>query len=144
MKPVKVVFYGKPKGWTAPHFSPMQKRMYSSRDYTASQARCRSCAKDAQDLAGNTEPYGGPVQAKMTFYHLVPKNWPRAKRMMVKTDEIRPVVKPDIDNVEKAIHDACKGVIFDDDNQIVKVTKDKKYALTEEEARIEVEYSRWP
>jgi len=38
-----------------------------------------------------------------------------------------PTVKPDIDNVLKTALDACNGVLFDDDKQIVKISAEQNY-----------------
>ena len=56
----------------------------------------------------------------------------KAKRLMAQRGILRPVVKPDIDNVAKAILDALNGVAFADDRQIVQVTCEKWYDITEE------------
>lgn len=36
--------------------------------------------------------------------------------------------KPDLDNIIKAICDACNGVVFKDDSQVVRITACKEYA----------------
>lgn len=40
---------------------------------------------------------------------------------------IVPTVKPDSDNAEKAIKDGCNGVVYRDDVQVVKDSKEKVY-----------------
>jgi Holliday junction resolvase RusA-like endonuclease len=48
---------------------------------------------------------------------------------------VRPVVKPDADNLLKTIADALNGVCYSDDSQIVEVTLNKWYA---EEPKAEI------
>ena len=37
-------------------------------------------------------------------------------------------MKPDIDNLFKAVTDACTGIVWKDDNQIVSTKSDKFYS----------------
>ena len=46
------------------------------------------------------------------------------------TGEIKPVVKPDVDNVAKSILDALNGIIYLDDKQIIELDIEKIYAET--------------
>ena len=46
--------------------------------------------------------------------------------------------KPDIDNIAKSILDAMNGFVFKDDNQVAKISIEKRFA-TEEKAEIIVE-----
>ena len=42
--------------------------------------------------------------------------------------DIKPTVKPDADNVEKAVKDALNGVVWVDDCQVVNCEKEKFYS----------------
>ena len=46
------------------------------------------------------------------------------------TGEIKPIVKPDVDNVAKSILDALNGIIYLDDKQIIELDIEKIYAET--------------
>lgn len=70
------------------------------------------------------------------FYRSVQKSVSKIERKRRLSNEHPPVVKPDIDNLFKAVTDACTGVIWHDDNQIVKVKMEKRYA---EKPRVEME-----
>lgn len=48
-------------------------------------------------------------------------------QLMAQRGVLRPIVKPDVDNVTKAILDALNGIAFSDDRQIVQVTCEKWY-----------------
>ena len=51
---------------------------------------------------------------------------------------ISPTKKPDVDNIAKSILDAMNNFVFKDDNQVSKISVEKRFAL-EEKAVIEVE-----
>ena len=44
---------------------------------------------------------------------------------------ISPTKKPDVDNIAKSILDALNGFVFKDDNQVSKISVEKRYALEE-------------
>ena len=58
----------------------------------------------------------------------VPASWSRPKQQRALSGVVHPTVKPDVDNVEKAIFDALNGVVWKDDVQVIGVIKAKKYA----------------
>ena len=53
-------------------------------------------------------------------------------------NKISPTKKPDVDNIAKSILDAMNNFVFKDDNQVSKISVEKRFAL-EEKAVIEVE-----
>lgn len=75
------------------------------------------------------------VAVKVVFYRSVQKSVSKVERERRLTNEHPPVMKPDIDNLFKAVTDACTGVIWYDDNQIVDVNMKKRYA---EKPRVEM------
>lgn len=68
----------------------------------------------------------------IVLYYPRPKSMAKHKRLMAQKGVLRPTVKPDVDNVIKAILDALNGVAFADDRQIVQVECEKWYDITEE------------
>ena len=65
------------------------------------------------------EPLDGPLTLEATFYLPRPKSVPRSRRY--------PEVKPDLDNLLKAVKDALRGLIYLDDSRIVEVRARKLY-----------------
>lgn len=72
-----------------------------------------------------TAPLEGPLYVKLVFYLPRPRT---AKRAW-------PSVKPDLDNLEKAVLDALNRLIWRDDAQIVSKVSTKRYGYP---ARVEI------
>lgn len=72
-----------------------------------------------------------PVYMNITFYMPKPKSCPKSR--------IWPTVKPDLDNVEKAIKDALNGVLYVDDAQVCEVHKKKVYCQNGQEPGVMIE-----
>lgn len=79
-----------------------------------------------------------PVRMDIKAYFPIPKSWSKKKREQALAGEIRPTVKPDLDNITKIIADALNGLAFKDDSQIVTGTRDKWYS---DDPRVEIEIS---
>jgi len=71
---------------------------------------------------GQDERYDAGVALEMTvtFFLSRPKSVSVNKRPY-------PTVRPDLDNLVKAIKDALSGIVYHDDSQIVKLTANKEY-----------------
>lgn len=65
----------------------------------------------------------------------IPVSWAKEKQEMARTDAIYPTARPDLDNLAKSILDACNGVIYKDDAQIVDLITHKRY---DDSPRVEV------
>lgn len=71
----------------------------------------------------------GPLRMTMRVDLPIPSSWSKRKQQQALTGEIRPCVKPDIDNFVKAALDALNGVVFADDKQVVRLEASKRYSL---------------
>jgi len=67
---------------------------------------------------GAIVPLTGPLELTITFVLPLTRT---AKRMGY--------VTPDLTNLVKAAEDACQGILFENDSQIIKVTALKRYLL---------------
>lgn len=72
------------------------------------------------------KPLEGPLEAKLTAVFQVPKSWSRKKRQAALLHQLRPIVKPDCDNIIKVL-DGLNGICFKDDAQIVELSMKKVY-----------------
>lgn len=76
-----------------------------------------------------------PLRIHIRAYYKIPKNTAKALRADMLAGKIRPLVKPDFDNVEKIICDALNGIAYQDDKQIVENYTQKFYS---DKPRVEV------
>jgi len=70
----------------------------------------------------------GQLRMEIKAYFGIPKSASALKRIMMSTGQIRPVKRPDLDNLIKIIADALNTIAYDDDSQIITVTADKYYS----------------
>jgi Holliday junction resolvase RusA-like endonuclease len=77
----------------------------------------------------NMPPLGGPVEVVVEAFMMVPASWSLKKRLSAIAGQIKPITKPDLDNIVKAL-DGMNGIVVVDDSQIVKLTATKQYAET--------------
>ncbi|MEI2416196.1 RusA family crossover junction endodeoxyribonuclease [Orrella sp. JC864] len=106
---------GKPLAITR-HYTPQETAAYMSLVRLAA----------AQAMAGRP-PYTGPIQMHIQIVCPVPASWSLTRRRRALAGEIMPTVKPDSDNVEKAVKDGMNGVVYRDDVQVVDDSKSKRY-----------------
>jgi len=81
----------------------------------------------AMDKMRGRAPLECPVRLSLIITFAIPDSWPQWKRALALAGRIEPTVKPDADNVEKAVKDALNGVAWRDDCQVVSGTKEKLY-----------------
>lgn len=94
-------------------------------------------AQHAKQAMGPARPLEGPVSSQLAFIVPVPASWSKRRREQAARQEVYPA-KPDIDNLAKAVLDACNGIVYQDDTQVVILQAAKLYG---EPARTEVRIS---
>jgi Holliday junction resolvase RusA-like endonuclease len=90
--------------------------------------------------AAKGETLDGYIRVNIKAYYKIPKSTTKINRGKIEAGIIKPAVKPDIDNVVKAILDGLNGVAYHDDSQVVYVDGEKFYA---EEPCVLVEVSHY-
>lgn len=69
----------------------------------------------------------GNLIVRMTFFFQPPKSYAKKRRELL-IAEGRPMPhKPDIDNLVKAVLDACNGIAYKDDAAVVEIDAKKRY-----------------
>jgi len=81
----------------------------------------------AAEAMKNMPPLGGPVEVVVEAFMMVPASWSFKKRLSAIAGQIKPITKPDLDNIVKAL-DGMNNIVVVDDSQIVKLTATKQYA----------------
>lgn len=84
----------------------------------------------AQTAMGPASPFPGPLAVEIDAVHTVPASWSKKRRSEALAGLQHPVVKPDIDNIAKAIADGGNGVAWVDDRQIVRLVVSRRYGET--------------
>lgn len=80
----------------------------------------------------------GNLIVRMTFFSQPPKSYAKKRRELL-IAEGRPMPhKPDIDNLVKAVLDACNGIAYKDDAAVVEVYAKKRYG-TEDGVMVAIE-----
>ncbi len=76
-----------------------------------------------------------PIRMHILAYFGIPKSASKKNKAEMLSMQQRPVKKPDMDNIVKAIADSLNDLAYHDDSQIVETTVEKFYG---EEPRVEV------
>jgi Holliday junction resolvase RusA-like endonuclease len=84
----------------------------------------------AQQAMAGRPPFDGACTITIDCVMQIPASWSKRKQHLAEIGCVHPCVKPDADNVLKAIGDGCNGVVWRDDVQIVRVTMAKRYGVT--------------
>ena len=113
-------------------------RAYDPPKSRAYKCYVRECAVNQCRLDLNNL-YLGAVNFKVTEYRTIPQSWSKVQRLKALDGVIKPVTKPDTDNILKIIKDALNGVFWKDDAQVVHDEITKVYAETPR-VIVEVEY----
>lgn len=72
-----------------------------------------------------------PLAMRLTFVFTPPKSYTKKKLEAVESGELRYTKKPDLDNLAKAILDACNNTVYKDDSQIITLSINKEYGHTD-------------
>lgn len=122
---------GKPSGKERPRFSsktrqtftPQKTKNYEELVRWCYRAKCRGIKLE------------GEIAASITAYYPVAKSTSKVNKEAMIKGKIRPIIKPDADNIIKAVLDALNGLAYKDDSAIVSVSAEKYYSTN---PRVEV------
>ena len=98
--------------------------------YTQAQTRAwqKTVAVYGRSAMRGAAPFTGAVKLEIAFHVPIPESWAKWKREAAERGEVAPTVKPDLDNFEKSVKDALKGIAWVDDAQVVQAVKSKAYS----------------
>lgn len=72
-------------------------------------------------------PHDGPVSIDVKATFGVPRSWPKWQRELALAGRFPHTVKPDFDNIVKAVTDALNGHAFTDDSHVCQALITKQY-----------------
>ena len=80
-------------------------------------------------------PVTGPIKLQLRFFRPIQKSVSKVEHARRLSGAHRPIVKPDLDNYIKSTLDALTGVLWADDNAIIKIEAEKYYS---DQPRVEI------
>lgn len=130
MDPINVLLRGQPQGWQRsgvriikPHGKPAFPSIYlpaATRNYQ------KALALQAKVAMGRRPLLDEAVSIDVLAVMGVPSSWSGKKRDAALAGTVRPIGKPDFDNIAKMV-DALKGVVWRDDALVVDARVRKVY-----------------
>lgn len=119
---VEFTIPGAPQGKERPRFTKngIAYTPQKTRDYEKLVAWAYHCEAHGAKLTG-------PIFAEIAAVYAVPPSWNKKKRAEALDNRIFPMVKPDLDNIVKAVLDACNGLAYKDDAAVTDLTICKRY-----------------
>lgn len=123
---IRFTIPGVPQGKQRPRFTRFG-RAYTPEKTRQYEEDVRSAYLEAAQDAHFSDR---PVCVEILAFYPIPNSAAKGRRAAMAGGSIRPVVKPDCDNVCKIICDALNGIAWRDDAQVVKITVEKRYGET--------------
>lgn len=132
---VKFTILGKPQGKGRPRFTKVGNfvRAYTPDGTVSYENLVRlEYRRQCQDYRFQE---GVPLDVRIMAYYDIPKSVSKKKRQQIISHKLRPLKKPDCDNIIKCVLDALNQIAYKDDAQVVDCHVRKFYS---ENPRIEV------
>jgi len=122
---------GEVVGQARPRFSTFggHVRAYDTAKSRSRKADIQVFALEAAHKEGWDCETAAPLRVLVLADFGVPKSKSKKWTADAIAGKVRPTKKPDIDNIAKLVLDACNGVVFRDDCQIVDIYVRKKYSV---------------
>lgn len=114
---------------------PQGRPIFSSKTKTARDPdKSRNYKKLVRFYARRSKPpdmLNGALIVHIDIFKKPPKSISGVKKnsAALQNETMRPVAKPDVDNYAKGIKDACTGIIWKDDSQVVELLVRKFYSM---------------
>jgi Holliday junction resolvase RusA-like endonuclease len=127
---IKFIVPGKPQGKARPRFA-------NGHTYTPqSTVDYENLIKQSFLLSPDRPrtPLNCPVAISVDVFHQIPANASRGRTVALL--KAYPMVKPDLDNVIKAVLDALNGLAYIDDKQVIRIDAKRYYSVN---ARVDVQ-----
>jgi len=115
---------GEPRAKARPRFSRKTGHTYTPDKTVAYEELIRQRYMDAtqERFADDAE-----VHAIIAAYYAIPKSVSKKKAMDMRRGAIRPIKRPDVDNLAKIVLDSLLGIAYRDDAQVVGCAVRKYY-----------------
>ena len=117
---------GNPHAKHRPRFSRYSNHAYTDASDHSYERYVKECFRYKYPLA---EPIETAVSVCVVAYFKIPVSTVKSKRALMETETYPHTVKPDADNVLKAVLDGCNGIVWLDDRLVSDVSIQKRYSL---------------
>lgn len=125
MNDIKFTVYGEPVAQGRPKFTTVH-GYAAAYDPEKSKSYKQIVRGEAVKVRPDV-PLAGAISLTVKVYRSIPKSFSKKKTAAAISGEVRPITKPDLDNVIKGIKDALKSVIWRDDSQVVDLADSGKW-----------------
>lgn len=125
---------GRPRARIAGRYPKQFVQFYQPTETAQYERKIQARARDA--VEGLPPLDGLPIGLLVRVYMPIPESWSQKKKAAALRGEVRPITKPDWDNVGKIASDALNGIVYRDDSLIVDSRVIKEYS---NQPRLEVE-----
>jgi Holliday junction resolvase RusA-like endonuclease len=137
MSEIKLVIYGEPVPQGRPKFARIGNHVHAydpqkSKNY---KQLVRYWVTQQLKKIEGFKPLENALYVDITFWLSIPSSWSKKKRIEADSGVIRPIKRPDADNLFKSL-DALNGLLWVDDSIITDLHIRKRY--TAEMARVEI------
>lgn len=120
-----MIIYGQPQGKARPRFRSCGKYVQT---YTPkSTMEYETQIKNEYYLQEKKYYSKEPLSIKIRAFYEIPKSWSKKKKAIA--TDLRPMVKPDLDNIIKVVLDALNKVAYADDKQVCRIYSEKYYSI---------------
>ena len=126
---IEFIVPGKAQAKQRPKFNRFSGRAYTPKQTISFENWVKDCYFRSISSIDN-KPTDKPLKVSITMYVEIPQSKSKKQKEKMLSGEIKPIVKPDVDNVAKSILDALNGIIYLDDKQIIELDIEKIYAET--------------
>ena len=126
---VTYIVYGEPVGKGRPRFARRGNFVstYTPEKTKTYEDEIRMMARAAM---GSSEPLDTPMTVAIYIRVGIPASYSKQKRKDALSGVLKPMKKPDLDNVAKCHLDGIQGIIIFDDKQVINLHVTKVYAET--------------
>jgi Holliday junction resolvase RusA-like endonuclease len=126
---VTYIVYGEPVGKGRPRFARRGNFVstYTPEKTKTYEDEIRMMAKAAM---GSSEPLDTPMTVAIYIRVGIPASYSKQKRKDALAGIIKPMKKPDLDNITKCFLDGMNDIVYLDDKQVVNLHVTKVYAET--------------
>jgi Holliday junction resolvase RusA-like endonuclease len=132
---------GRPVPWKAPDVVRRRRRDGSITRVGITPDTTKAWQAFVRIMANRARPCGllwGALELRVDIHLRVPPSWPVWRRAAALEGLVRPTARPDSTNLLKALEDACNGVLWGDDAQVVDSHAHRWYCAGAELERAEV------